>query len=82
LESEWLRPALILGVLAILIVLNVLEFRGKRRRDAAEMNARAVDESPELWFARKQYLQTQNIEQVAHIINSVLIALLVAVLTA
>lgn len=82
LEPELWRPALILGVLALLIVLNVLEFRGKRRRDAAEMEALALDDRPETWFARKQYLQTQNIEQVAHIINSVLIAILVAVLTA
>ncbi len=82
LDTELLRPALILGVLAFLIVLNVIEFRGKRRRDAADMEALALDERPEIRLARKQYLQTQNIEQVAHIINSVLIALLVAVLTA
>jgi len=81
-DTDFLRPALILGILAILIVLNVLEFRGKRRRDAAEMAALGIDERPDLWLARKQYLHTQNVEQVAHIISSVLIALLVAVLTA
>ena len=32
--------------------------------------------------AIQQYRQTQNIEQVLHIVNSVLIALLIAVLTA
>lgn len=81
-DTEWLRPALILGALAVLIILNVLEFRGKRRRDAEEMKTLAADETPALRLARKQYFQTQNIEQVMHIINTVLIALLIAVLTA
>lgn len=80
-DIDILRPALIIGALAVLIVLNVLEFRSKRRRDVAEMKALGLDENPDLWLARKQYLQTQNIEQIMHIINSVLIALLIAVLT-
>ena len=79
---EWLRPGAILGVLAVLIVLNVIEFNGKRSRDAAALDAVIETETPALWLARKQYQQTQNIEQVLHIVNSVLIALLVAVLTA
>lgn len=78
----WLRPALILGALGVLITLNVLEFGGKRKKDAQEMAAFAADGRPEIWLARRQYLVAQNIEQVVHIVNTVLIALLIAVLTA
>ena len=81
-ESTWIRPALILGALVVLIVLNVVEFKGKRRRDAQAMADIAASDKPELMLAHRQYLQTQNIEQVLHIVNSVLIALLIAVLTA
>ena len=82
LESSWVRPVLILGAVVILIVLNVLEFRGKRRQDRSDLAALESDDRPEIWLARKQYLQTQNIEQVLHILNTVLIAILIAVLTA
>jgi len=82
LESSWIRPVLILGAVVILIVLNVLEFRGKRRQDRSNLAALESDDRPEIWLARKQYLQTQNIEQVMHILNTVLIAILIAVLTA
>lgn len=81
-DSTWIRPSLILGALVVLIVLNVIEFQGKRRRDAQAMTAIAASDNPELMLAHRQYLQTQNIEQVLHIVNSVLIALLIAVLTA
>lgn len=81
-DSSWIRPVLILGALAVLIALNVVEFRGKRRRDAVEMAAILDSEKPELKLAHRQYLQTQNIEQVLHIVNSVLIAILIAVLSA
>jgi hypothetical protein len=82
LENTWIRPALILGALVILIVLNVIEFAGKRKRDAQDLAGVAASDRPEIILAYKQYLQTQNIEQVIHIVNSVLIALLIAVLTA
>jgi len=82
LESGWIRPVLILGAVAVLIVLNVLEFRGKRQRDLSRLSALDADDRPEIWLARQQYLQTQNIEQVLHILNTVLIAILIAVLTA
>ena len=81
-DSTWIRPTLILGALVALIVLNVVEFKGKRRRDAQAMAAIAASDKPEVMLAHRQYLQTQNIEQVLHIVNSVLIALLIAVLTA
>jgi len=82
LEANWLRPALILTALFVLVTLNVLEFRGKRKRDAVELIDVLTDNRPELLLAHKQYLQTQNIEQILHIVNTVLIALLVAVLSA
>jgi hypothetical protein len=81
LDSTWIRPALILGALAVLITLNIIEFRGKRKRDADQMLAIATSDKPETVLAHRQYLQTQNIEQVLHIVNSVLIAILIAVLS-
>ncbi len=81
-EVSWLRPTLILVALCVLITLNIVEFRGKRKRDAVELRDLPTDNRPELQLAHKQYLQTQNIEQVLHIVNTVLIALLVAVLSA
>ena len=81
-DTPWIRAALILGVLAVLITLNVIEFNGKRKRDRQELAKIASSDTPQLMLAHRQYLQTQNIEQVLHIVNSVLIALLVAVLTA
>lgn len=65
-----------------MISLNILEFRGKRRKDAAEMARFDAPDRLETWLALRQYRQTQNIEQVLHILNTVLIATLVAVLTA
>ncbi|MEJ6689523.1 MAG: hypothetical protein QNL02_10215 [Paracoccaceae bacterium] len=81
-EINWIRPVLILGALVLLIVLNVLEFKGKRKRDATDKVAITASSDPAVILAHKQYLQTQNIEQVAHIIKSVLIAILLAVLSA
>ena len=81
-EINWIRPVLILGALVLLIVVNVLEFKGKRKRDATDKVAITASSDPAVILAHKQYLQTQNIEQVAHIINSVLIAILLAVLSA
>ena len=81
-DINWLRPTLILTALLALITLNVIEFRGKRKRDALAFSDMLTDQRPDLLLAHKQYLQTQNIEQVLHIVNTVLIALLVAVLSA
>ncbi len=81
-ESTWIRPGLILSALAVLISLNIIEFRSKRKRDAHELAAVAASDIPETMLAHRQYLQTQNIEQVLHIVNSVLIAILVTLLTA
>ena len=81
-EINWIRPVFILGALVLLIVSNVLEFKGKRKRDATDKVAITASSDPAVILAHKQYLQTQNIEQVAHIINSVLITILLAVLSA
>ncbi|MGY6411713.1 MAG: hypothetical protein ACXIUV_11915 [Alkalilacustris sp.] len=78
----WLRPALILGALAVLVVLNVLEFRAKRRADREALALWGGPRSAEEWLARRRHETLQNIEQVLHILNSVAIAILVAVLTA
>ena len=80
--EAWLRPSLIIGAVAVLVILNVLEFRSKRRADAAEMERLAKDDNAEMWFARKRHAALQNIEQVLHIVSTVLIAILIAVLTA
>jgi hypothetical protein len=80
--EPWLRTTLILGSVAVLVVLNVLEFRAKRRADKKEMQRLAADDDPATWFARKRHATLQNIEQVLHIMNTVLIAILVAILTA
>ncbi len=80
-DSTWIRAGLILGALGVLIGLNVVEFQGKRKRDAVALVEVATSDRPEVRLAHRQYLQTQNIEQVLHIVNSVLIALLIAVLS-
>jgi hypothetical protein len=77
-EINWIRPVFILGALVLLIVSNVLEFKGKRKRDATDKVAITASSDPAVILAHKQYLQTQNIEQVAHIIKSVLLAVLSA----
>ena len=41
------------------------------------MAAITASDKPDLMLAYRQYLQTQNIEQVLHIVNSVLIAVLI-----
>lgn len=80
-ESFW-RPALILGVVAVLIVGNVLEFRARRRREAAERSARPGDGSRREWLAEQRQATLCNIEQLMHLVVTLLVALLVAVLTA
>ena len=77
----WLRPALILGAVAVLLVLNVLEFRAKRKADREALARWDEPRTAAEWLARKRHESLQNIEQVLHILNTVAIALLVAVLT-
>ena len=78
--DAWVRPTVILGTAIILITLNVLEFRGKRRQD--HENTTLIKTKQELndFFAGKQYALTQNIEQLLHMIATILFAILVALL--
>jgi len=77
--NGWLRPAIILGVVMLLITANVIEFRAKRRADADAMAALERGE-PGQRLLVKQYRQTQNIEQLLHMISTLLVAILVALL--
>jgi uncharacterized damage-inducible protein DinB len=74
-----LRPAVILGALVLLVIANVIEFRGKRRADRALVDA-LEQGSSEARLLAKQYRQTQNIEQLLHVIATALFAILVALL--
>jgi hypothetical protein len=77
--DAWMRPTIILGTAFILITLNVLEFRGKRRQDH-ENTLLKIKPEPNEFFAGKQYALTQNIEQLLHMIATILFAILVALL--
>ncbi len=79
--KEWLKPIAILFTVFILIAVNIFEFRAKRRSDLALMNS--LEEGlPQERLASKQYCQTQNIEQLLHIIVTMLFAILVSLLWA
>ena len=77
--TVWFRPAIILGVVMLLITANVIEFRAKRRADANDIAALDGDEPRERLLV-KQYRQTQNIEQLLHVISTLLFSILVALL--
>ncbi len=76
----WVRPAIILGAVFLLIALNVLEFSGKRRADRDAVAQIEADASLKAHFAAKQAQLTQNIEQLLHMIATLLFAILVALL--
>ncbi|MBC7939254.1 MAG: hypothetical protein H7Z19_05720 [Chitinophagaceae bacterium] len=77
--TGWFRPALIVGVVMLLITANVIEFRAKRRADADALAALDGGEPRERLLV-KQYRQTQNIEQLLHVISTLLFSILVALL--
>jgi hypothetical protein len=76
---DWLRPALIAGTVAILLTANALEFKAKRR---ALETAFPADPSAalSLQLARRQAFQAQTIEQLLHMIHTLLAAILAALL--
>lgn len=74
-----LRACSIIGGLLILLMLNALEFKGKRRRLEAEFAAAPTDD-PALALLRQQSFQRQTIEQLLHMIHTMLAAILVALL--
>ena len=61
----------------LLITANVIEFRARRRADAM---AALEGGQPHERLLVKQHRQTQNIEQLLHVIATVLFAILVALL--
>ena len=77
----WLRPALILGAMAVLVAPNILEFRAKRRAGREALARWGEPTTAAEWLAHKQHESLQNIAQVLHIPSAVAIALQVAVLT-
>jgi len=78
--DAWTRPAVILGAAFILITLNVLEFRGKRRRDREGVILQKNRPEFNDFVDVKQYAITQNIEQLLHVIATILFAILAALL--
>jgi hypothetical protein len=74
-----LRVALIIGGVLILMTLNTLEFKSKRRTLQTEFAAAPTDD-PVLALARQQALQTQTLEQLLHMIHTLLAAILAALL--
>jgi uncharacterized damage-inducible protein DinB len=77
--AGWMRPAVILCALGLLIMTNVMEFRAKRRADQPLIDA-VEQGSAEARLLAKQYRQTQTIEQLLHVISTMLFAILVALL--
>jgi ribosomal protein L13 len=77
--APWVRPAVIIAVVVVLVVANVVEFTGKRRADQAVIKDAAAG-STLASLQVKQYQQTQNIEQLLHVISTMLVAILVALL--
>jgi hypothetical protein len=73
------KPVVILGTLLVLVAANVVEFRAKRRSDAA-LCAPLQQGAPHDRLACAQYRQTQNIEQLLHVIATTLVAILVSLL--
>jgi hypothetical protein len=74
-----LRAVLIVGGVFILLTLNTREFKAKRRSLQAAFAAAPTDD-PALALARQQAFQTQTIEQLLHMIHTLLAAILVALL--
>lgn len=77
--DSWLKPLIIIGVIAVLVTANVFEFRAKRRNDQT-LATRLEQGAPSDQIALRQYRQTQNIEQLLHVLVTMLFAVLVALL--
>jgi hypothetical protein len=78
-NHAWVRPTAIVGVVVVLLLLNAREFKAKRR--ALEEQFRAAEAADaSLRFTRQQALQAQTIEQLLHMIHTMLAAILAALL--
>lgn len=75
----WIRPLAIIGGVVTLLLLNAWEFRAKRRALERGFRAAEAGEAP-LPLVHQQLLQAQNIEQLLHMIHTMLAAILVALL--
>jgi len=76
---EILRPVVIVVVLVALLGLNAREFNGKRRTLQTGF-ASAPTADAALSLARQQALQALTIEQLLHMIHTMLAAILAALL--
>jgi hypothetical protein len=77
--SAWVRPIVIISVVVILLSLNAREFKAKRRALEDQFRA-AADEGAAGQLARHQVLQALSIEQLLHMIHTMLAAILAALL--
>ncbi len=77
--GSWLRPAVIIGVLVVLLLLNAREFTSKRRDLEQKFLAAEAGGAP-MTLARQQAFQAQTIEQLLHMIHTMLAAILAALL--
>lgn len=75
----WVRPVVIIGAVVILLSLNAREFKAKRRALAAAFPTTPT-EGVALSLARQQAFQSQTIEQLLHMIHTMLAAILIALL--
>ncbi|WP_375456667.1 hypothetical protein [uncultured Methylobacterium sp.] len=77
--NAWLRPIVIIGAVTILLLLNAREFKAKRRALKEQFSA-AESDNATLLVARQQTLQALTIEQLLHMIHTMLAAILAALL--
>jgi hypothetical protein len=75
----WVRPIVIVGAVVILLGLNAREFAGKRRALASEHQAAPSDDIV-IGLMRRQAAQALVNEQLLHMIQTMLAAILVALL--
>jgi hypothetical protein len=77
--AAWVRPAVIIGAVAVLLTLNAREFKAKRRALEANFAAAPSDDAA-ITLARAQAFQAQTNEQLLHMIHTMLAAILAALL--
>lgn len=73
------RALVIVGCVIVLLTLNAREFKAKRRALSDEFAAAPARDMTET-MARRQAFQSQTIEQLLHMIHTMLAAILAAVL--
>jgi len=76
---DWVRPAVIVGAIIVLLGLNAREFKAKRR-SLEEQFLAMPDGGAAFQLARQQAVQAQTNEQLLHMIHTMLAAILAALL--